>query len=46
VLNLSQTEHCLRLLYVAVSRVKALDRLLFEGPFDFDHFKKAKTVTS
>jgi ATP-dependent DNA helicase PIF1 len=46
VLNLSQTEHCLGLSYVAVSRVKALDGLLFEGPFDFDHFKRVKTVIS
>jgi ATP-dependent DNA helicase PIF1 len=46
VLDLSQTEHCLGLSYVAVSRVKSLDGLLFEGPFDFDHFKKATTVTA
>ena len=46
VLNLSQTEHCLGLSYVAVSRVKALDGLLFEGPFDFDHFKKTNTIVS
>ena len=46
VLDLSQTEYCLGLSYVAVSRVKSLDGLLFEGPFDFDHFKKATTVTA
>lgn len=46
VLNLSQIEHCLGLSYVAVSRVKSLDGLLFERPFDFDHFKKATTVTA
>jgi ATP-dependent DNA helicase PIF1 len=45
VLDLSQTEHCFGLSYVAVSRVKSLDGLLFEGPFDFDHFKKATSVT-
>ncbi len=44
VLDLSQTEHCLGLSYIAISRVKSLDGLLFEGPFDFDHFKKATTV--
>ena len=43
VLDLSQKERCLGLSYVAVSRVKSLDGLLFEGPFDFDHFKRAKT---
>jgi ATP-dependent exoDNAse (exonuclease V) alpha subunit len=45
VLNLSQTEHCLDLSYVAVSRIKALAGLLLEGPFDFDYFKRAKKVT-
>ena len=46
VLDLSQREHCLSLSYVAVSRVKSLDGLLFEGPFDFDHFKKSYTAVS
>ena len=38
VLNLSQSEHCLGLSYVAVSRVKALDRVLFEVLFNFERF--------
>ena len=46
VLDLSQTEHCLSLLYVAVLQVKSLDRLLFKGPFDFDYFKKLHTAIS
>ena len=46
VLDLSRTEHCLGLSYVAVSRVKSLYGLLFEGPFDFDHFKKSYTAVS
>ena len=46
VLDLSQREHCLGLSYVAVSRVKSLGGLLFEGPFDFDHFKAANTAVS
>jgi hypothetical protein len=46
VLDLSRTEHYLRLLYIIISRVKTLDRLLFEGPFDFDYFKKSKTIVS
>jgi ATP-dependent exoDNAse (exonuclease V) alpha subunit len=45
-LDLSQTEHCLGLAYVAVSRVKSLGGLLFERPFDFDHFKKSNTAVS
>src|SRR3984885_11602908 len=40
VLNLNQREHCLGLSYVAVSRVKALDGLMFERPFDLDRFSK------
>ena len=46
VLDLSQREHCLGLLYVAVSQVKSLGGLLFKGPFDFDHFKKSHTAVS
>jgi ATP-dependent exoDNAse (exonuclease V) alpha subunit len=46
VLDLSRREHCLGLSYVAVSRVKSLGGLLFEGPFDFDHFKKSHTAVS
>jgi ATP-dependent DNA helicase PIF1 len=46
VLDLSRTEHYFGLSYVAISRVKILDRLLFESPFDFDYFKKSKTTIS
>jgi hypothetical protein len=46
VLDLSRTEHCFRLSYIIVLRVKILDRLLFESPFDFDYFKKSKTIIS
>ena len=38
VLNVDQKEHCLGLSYVAVSRVKALNGLMFESPFDFSRF--------
>jgi ATP-dependent DNA helicase PIF1 len=38
VLNVDQKEHCLGLSYVAISRVKALDGLMFESPFDFSRF--------
>jgi hypothetical protein len=46
VLDLSRIEHYLRLLYIIISRVKILDKLLFESPFDFDYFKKSKTAIS
>ena len=46
VLDLSRKEHCLSLSYVAISRVKSLDGLLFKGPFDFNHFKTANTAVS
>jgi hypothetical protein len=46
VLDLSRIEYYFRLLYIIVSRVKILDRLLFEGFFDFDYFKKSKTIIS
>lgn len=46
VLDLSQTEDCVGLSYVAVSRVKFLDGLLFEKPFDFDHFQRSVTAVS
>ena len=45
-LNLNCKEHCLGLSYVAVSRVKTLDGLLFEGPFDFEHFKPVDSMIS
>jgi hypothetical protein len=45
-LNLNCREYCLGLSYVAVSRVKTLDGILFEGPFDFEYFKAVDSVTS
>ena len=46
VLNLNCREHCLGLSYVAISRVKTLDGVLFEGPFDFEHFKSRSSAIS
>jgi ATP-dependent exoDNAse (exonuclease V) alpha subunit len=46
VLNINCKEHCLGLSYVAVSRVKTLDGLLFERPFDFEQFKPVDSVIS
>jgi ATP-dependent DNA helicase PIF1 len=45
VMNLATKEHALGLSYVAVSRVKSLQGLLFECPFDFDHFKIKESNT-
>ena len=46
VLNLNQRKHCLGLLYIAVSQVKTLDRVLFEVLFDFEYFIYINTVIS
>ena len=46
VLNLNHKEYCLGLSYIVVSQVKILDRLLFEGPFDFEDFKPIDLVIS
>jgi ATP-dependent DNA helicase PIF1 len=46
VLNIDQKEHCLGLSYVAISRVKALDGLMFESPFDFSRFSSQDTPTA
>jgi ATP-dependent DNA helicase PIF1 len=43
VLNIDQKEHCLGLSYVAISRVKALDGLMFESPFDYSRFTSQDT---
>jgi hypothetical protein len=45
VMNLATKEHALGLSYVAVSRVKTLQGLLFECPFDYDHFQVKETNT-
>ena len=46
VLNINQKEHCLGLSYVAISRVKALDGLMFESPFDFSRFTVQDSPTA
>jgi hypothetical protein len=43
VLNIDQKEHCLGLTYIAISRVKALNGLIFESPFDFSRFTSQDT---
>jgi len=45
VCNLNQREHCIGLSYVAVSRVKSLSGLMFEGSFDFDRFAIVSSIT-
>jgi hypothetical protein len=42
-LNLNKKEHCLGLSYVAMSRVKSLDGVLLEVPFDFERFTVSKS---
>jgi ATP-dependent exoDNAse (exonuclease V) alpha subunit len=46
VLNLNQREHCLGLSYIAVSRVKALNGVLFEMPFDYERFMGRESAIS
>jgi ATP-dependent exoDNAse (exonuclease V) alpha subunit len=46
VLNIDQKEHCLGLSYIAILQVKALNRLMFESPFDFSHFTVNNTPTA
>ena len=46
VLNLDQREHCLGLSYVAVSRVKALDGLMFKSSFNYSQFNSHNTLTA
>jgi ATP-dependent DNA helicase PIF1 len=45
VLNLAMKEHALGLSYIAISRVKTLQGLLFECPFDYDYFRLKETST-
>jgi ATP-dependent exoDNAse (exonuclease V) alpha subunit len=45
VMNLATKEHALGLSYVAVSWVKSLQGLLFECPFNYDHFQVKETNT-
>jgi ATP-dependent exoDNAse (exonuclease V) alpha subunit len=46
ILNLNQREHSVGLSYVATSRVKSLDGLMFECPFDFDRFSSLDSAIS
>ena len=46
VLNLDQAEFATGQTYVAISRVKKLSGLLFEAPFDFEHFALKKSSIS
>ena len=46
VINLSQKEHCLGLSYVAVSHVRTAGGVMFEKPFDFEHFKHKESNMS
>ena len=46
ILNLNQKEHCIGLSYIAVSQVKTLDEVLFEGPFDYLRFTSRGSAIS
>ena len=39
VLNVAVLDFALRLSYVAMLRVKGLDRLMFDKPFDYERFR-------
>ena len=39
VLNVVVLDFALRLSYVAISRVKGLDSLMFDEPFDYERFR-------
>ena len=43
IINLRKKQHCLGLAYVAVSRVGGV---VFEEPFDFEHFKHKESAIS
>ena len=43
VLNLDQAEFATGQTYITISRVKKLSGLLFEAPFDFEHFALKKS---
>ena len=38
IMNLRKKQHCLGLVYVAVSCVRTAGGVVFEEPFDFEHF--------
>ena len=46
IMNLRKKQHCLRLAYVAVSRVRTAGEVVFEEPFDFEHFKHKELAIS
>jgi len=43
---MNQREYCLGLSYIAISQVKALDRVLFEVPFDYERFTGKESAIS
>ena len=46
VINLRKKQHCLRLVYIAVLRVRIAGEVMFEEPFDFEHFKHKESAIS
>ncbi|KAF6807832.1 hypothetical protein CPLU01_15750 [Colletotrichum plurivorum] len=45
-MDISQREFQEGLTYVAVSRVKTIEGVMFEGRFDFEYFRSAVTQTA
>ena len=39
IMNLRKKQHCLGFAYIAVSRIRTAGGVVFEEPFDFEHFK-------
>jgi ATP-dependent DNA helicase PIF1 len=46
IMNLRKKQYCLGLSYIAVSRVRTAGGVVFEEPFDFEHFKHKKLAIS
>jgi ATP-dependent DNA helicase PIF1 len=46
IMNLKKKQYCLGLAYVAVLRVRTAGGVVFEEPFDFEHFKHKESAIS
>jgi hypothetical protein len=46
IINLRKKQHCLGPIYIAVLRVRTAGRVVFEEPFDFEHFKHKESAIS
>ena len=46
IINLRKKQYCLELSYIAVSCVRTAGGVMFEKPFDFEHFKHKESNMS